>query len=329
MNNYIGEGFYNEEASKFPNILNVEVYRGQCPCACVHCPVGEVEVTKRKEKFGLGSIKMELFKKIVDEAAKYENRTIRLHSVGEPLLWENIEEAVNYTKEKDVVTWLFTSLVTDNMNLIKTLCECVNIIEISINSTDSLDYKATKGINAFEQVSENIKFMREYIDKKNLKTKLVVSRVQSISEVNDKKFIDHWNGSGFVDDAFVRKYHTYNSLMDNIFNNKKDKNGCLVHWMRFNISIEGLVVVCFNTLFKKNLFEELILGDVNSQSIAEIWQGVNYHKLRMADMNNDYDKYGFSKEFPCRECTSCQSYSKEAITSEYQIRKIIGSEYIL
>jgi len=58
-------------APDFPNIVNVEVYRGNCPCRCVHCPVGTTLPAQRNQVFGDGEITLALFRKIAEEISVY------------------------------------------------------------------------------------------------------------------------------------------------------------------------------------------------------------------------------------------------------------------
>lgn len=304
-----------------PSIINVEVLRGECPCKCVHCPVGIKEVTERKDYFSIKHMRMDIFRKICDELAEKGVGTIRIHSVGEPLLWNNLSSAIDYAKEKNIVTWIFTSLVTNDEILLRKLCEKVSIIEVSVNATEEKDYFEKKGIDAFSVVKRNIEFMSAYIKDRGLKTRLIVSRVQSDDLLKDQEFVLYWEKSNLVDDAFVRTYHTYNNLLENITDEElMRKEPCRVHWKRFNISIDGLAVVCFNELFKRQIEAECILGDVSQQSIHEIWNSEYMQRIRKADYFNKFEEEKFSNRFPCVNCLNCQG-GQGKVTSEHQIEQ--------
>ena len=319
-------GFPDKDMYEFPNIVNVEVYRGTCPCRCVHCPVGITSPKYRYERFGNKGINLKLFNKIVDEVSEHSHASLRIHSVGEPLDWPGIGDALKL-HNKSVKFWLFTSAVTSDMPLLETVCENTDIVEVSVNSTTLEDYKATKGINAFEKVRGNIEFMRKFIEQKGLNTRLIVSRVQSTDQAKDDEFVHFWKSSSLVDDAFVRTYHTYNSLMDGLETGIIDKNheACLVHWARFNINVDGYAIVCFNELFKEHLHPSLIYGDVKAQTIAEIWKGNKLTALRRAELSGDYSSCSFGDALPCKHCFYCQPLFGDRQTSEYQV-KFIGKK---
>lgn len=311
-------GFAEKRFYDFPNIINLEVFRGQCPCSCVHCPVGNVNLQDRPSWFGVKSIRKDVLEKVVKEMKAYPHSTLRLHSVGDPIIWEGLIEIVNYIHASGVTSWIFTSLLTHNTTIIEQIAENCNIIEVSVNSIECLDYKKTKGVDAFNLVFDNIKYLHSYILRRGLNTRLVVSRVQSSSSQQDKEFIEYWKKSGYVKDAFVRQYHTYNDLLSDSITEKEKKSSCLVHWMRFNISCDGLVLTCFNELFGKNIREDVIVGNLFNSSIQQIWQGKFLNNLRKAELTGYVDSF-FSQDFPCRNCKSCQAYDNKHATSEIQV----------
>ena len=173
MENWEKYGFLSKEAYEFPTIVNVNLLSGSCVCSCVHCPVGRIPQGKRATSFRCGSMSADVFKRTADEIAKHPGCVLRLHSVGEPLLYGFLSEAVRYTKKHNVKTWLFTSATIRSPELYRTLCENVDIIEISVNSTDRQNYIDTKGTDLFELVSENIDLMREIVLSEKLGTRLI------------------------------------------------------------------------------------------------------------------------------------------------------------
>lgn len=311
-----------EDLLQFPAIINVNVFRGACICNCIHCPVGITPVESRKEKFHYSHMNLQFFQKIVDEVSiENKNTVLRIHSVGEPILWNYLAPGIEYAKSKSIHTWLFTSCVTNNYSLLETICDNLSIIEVSINSTDSEEYRKTKGVDKFQEVKRNIEYMNSYIKNKMFSTRLIVSRVQSIDRNKDEEFIKYWKHSGLVSDAFVRSYHTYNGVLESEESeSKKIHNSCLVHWARFNIDVNGEVAVCFNEFFKDNKHPDSLLGNLNSTSIKEIWQSQKMNLIREASEKNDYSLF---QNLPCKNCNSCQPLNSSRDTSEKQIHNLI------
>ncbi len=319
---FIRLGFKDKNMYEFPNIVNIEVYRGECVCKCVHCPVGTTEPEDRKERFGYKEMDLGLYKKIVSEIAEHPHSTVRIHSVGEPLLWADVAEAMKYAKDNSVRSWIFTCAALKDDALLESICANTDVVEVSVNSTSSEDYKATKGIAAFDLVCRNIGHMHDYIASHGLDTRLIASRVQSLDKDKDDEFVRLWKSSGKVDDAFVRSYHTYNDVIAELplegAEHKHDP--CLVHWGRFNISVYGEAVVCFNELFKKHLDPALVYGDMHKVSIADIWHGEKMTVLRASELSGDYSDPRFGDNLPCKDCYSCQPLFGNRETSENQIK---------
>lgn len=312
-------GFSTYEQYAFPSIVNVNVLSGKCCCKCVHCPVGQTQDEDRNERFPYNEMDLSLFRKIVNEL-NGKNAVLRIHSVGEPLLWDKLSEAVIIARS--IKSWLFTCGVTTDKMLLKDLYRNVSIIEVSVNSINKDDYVSTKGIDFFELVKDNIEFMSKSIREENLKTRLIVSRVQSSNKKKDEEFVSHWINSGLVDDAFIRTYHSYNNLLGNSITDahKNTKEPCLVHWARFNINVNGEVAVCFNEFFKKNIENVNILGNINEQSIEQIWESEKLKSIRAAEITGEYEIP--LENIVCKECRMCQPLHSKKQTSEYQIGKI-------
>lgn len=321
MNRLVHSGFSSEESFLFPNIINVEVFRGACPCSCCHCPVGRVAPDKREERFGKGAINLEIFKQIVKEMQQFPHATLRLHSVGEPLLWDDIIPALDLAWDHKIKTWVFTSGVTKDLDRLRALIDKTSIIEVSVNSIDAEGYRNSKGVDAFETVCHNIEYMQEYIKKTNSSTRLLVSRVQSERQ-EDNAFLEYWKG--LTHDAFIRSYHTYNDIIGDLSRETllTRHEPCLVHWARFNINIRGQAVVCFNELFRSQLHPGLILGDISRESIAAIWQSDKLNAIRHAEITGDYSGLSFYDILPCPTCLFCQPLNGQNQTSEHQVEKI-------
>ncbi len=320
-------GFQSQQQFSFPNIVNLCVLRGTCPCRCVHCPVGITPVKERSAKFGKALISTGLFKKVVREMSGFPHSTLRIHGVGEPISWKELPAMLRFASKHRVRTWLFTSLAIDDLSLMEELARYCDIIEISVNSFDENDYKKTKRINTFSLVKHNIEMLRKTCKQKNFSARIIVSRVESTDKQYDADFVTYWKTktSHLVDDAFIRTYHDYNALLDNKFGGKPGEIvPCLVHWSRFNIDCDGTVVLCFNELFKgKNPVQSLVLGKVETQAISEIWHCDRLNLVRKAQLEKDYSMVNFSGNLPCKDCFSCQSMTqKQRPTSEHQVKQL-------
>ena len=311
--------FNYHKAEIFPRIVNINVLKGSCPCKCVHCPVGQTKPSNRKKKFGDTEMNIELFKRIALEIAGHKNCVVRIHSVGEPLLWTHLSEAATFLGAKKIQSWIFTAAVTQNNKLLKILCDHISIIEISVNAIHAADYLSTKGIDAFHTVSTNIRLMSEYIKTNKLETKLLLSRVESNDKEADQTFIEYWTKTGLAADVFVRSYHNYNNLLPAL---NPDLSGgpCLALWARASIDCDGTMVCCFNELFR-HYSPDVVLGKLNTKtSIRHLWQCEKLRNIRECNASGDYS--ALNMNIPCKYCTSCLSMKNTQNSSEKQLNSV-------
>ncbi|VVB98891.1 Iron-sulfur cluster-binding domain protein [uncultured archaeon] len=271
-----------EAAAKVGNSLHANVVRGDCPCRCVHCPVGLTPPAERGAKFGSRHMSLPTFKLIVGQLSELPDFTLRLHGVGEPLRWKHLRESLGTVKTAPMRSVIFTSGIGPQ-DLLADVVRSFDIVEVSVNSFNREHYLATKGVDAFDQVLSNMEFMRKVIRQEKLSTKIIASKV---GDGTDAEFVQYWNESGIVDDAFARVYHSFTGLIGERGGNPNGRlQPCIVPWKRLNVDYDGKVVVCFDELFKESVpSEDIIMGDVRKQTLKEIFNGERFESVRAAHM---------------------------------------------
>lgn len=326
MEGYEELGFPSPEAQQFCRIVNVEVWRGRCPCRCHHCPVGVTPPAQRRRRFGVQGMDLGLLEKIAREVGRHPGSTLRLHSVGDLILWPQLARALALVRRHGARSWIFTSAVTRRAEPLEALARLGDIVEVSLNSITAADYHRTKGIDCFELVQDNLRRLHRA---RHDGLRLIVSRVQSPDEEADRAFVEHWKRSGLVDDAFVRSFHSYNDIILDAAGRpattKLATEPCLVHWARFNIAVDGRAVVCFNELFHRQLDPRLVLGDVNTAEIVEIWRGPLLAAIRRASLAGNLERLPGGEAFPCTSCRYCQPLRGTRQTSEHQVDELLSA----
>ena len=101
-----------------------------------------------------------------------------------------------------------------------------------------------------------------------------------MDEVTIATFVN-WNGGSDRINKFTQKLNFFTKLFKK-FNKKKSKNNCC-HWPWTSLSIlwDGKVVPC--CFDYDNLYN---LGNAETQSFDEIWNGEKMQKLRKEFINN-------------------------------------------
>ncbi|MFW5983179.1 MAG: hypothetical protein ACOCQ4_01665 [bacterium] len=293
-----------------PNIINIAVVRGVCVANCKHCPVGQLTPEQRIARFGKGFISLNAFKDICDQTLEFNNKpTIRVHGVGEPILWKKLRVGLAYAKENGLNTWVFTmGLGQKRYQFIETI-KHAGIVEFSINSYEERDYMETKGLDStcFHEVKKRISLLSKIKDR----PRLLISRVQTNDEKADKAFLDFWQSTNLADDVFIRSFHDYNQKISDegglLGNNSKD---CLVPNSRMNIDgVLGVAVRCFNELFD-------CVTSVRKIAVHKILQDMSLKEIWESKTMNDWRENIFA--YPsCNNCRSCQP--KDSDSSEKQI----------
>lgn len=116
--------FENKDKLIFPKILSVEPVN-ICQNKCIYCGM---RLMKRKTGF----MSIDIMKKIVDEAARY-NSSIRFGGFGEPLIHKGMVDFVGLCKAKGVRTTIFTNASLLNEEMMRKFCE-IGLDEIRISS---------------------------------------------------------------------------------------------------------------------------------------------------------------------------------------------------
>ena len=285
------------KAPDFPAMVIIDT-TNECNLACTHCPHKELI---KDPNYKHGFMQMALYKKIIDEVANYPGTIIRPFGDGEPLLHPQIVEMIRYVKEKGIRRiWLNTNglLLVENMS--RALLEAgLDELEVSIDAASKEIYEKIRINSDFDRVIQNVLKYAE-LKKQILPGAIVeVSFVETIDNIHEEKdFIRFWEKR--VDRVSIRPYHRDTSIM------KEDKRArpyenkerlpCPQLWRRIEINFDGTVRFC--VFDWKN---QSIVGDVNKQTIKEIWNREQYKKLRQL---HTYQKFA---EIPV--CSQCLDYA--------------------
>ena len=141
---------------KFPknkiNLFNfVFEVTSKCNQNCIYC----YNVWKYR-KYPVGQIDLNSWKKIVlklKEETKVENISI---SGGEPLLYSEVFELVNFIKKQKINVNFLTNGSLINEYVAKKLVNDVSLFEISLVASDRRGHKKLKGVDDFDKVLEGI-----------------------------------------------------------------------------------------------------------------------------------------------------------------------------
>ena len=275
-----------------------------CNFKCTYCPTGHLDLIKKTGRYQ-GILKLDLFKKIIDDINDFEQniKVLRLYKDGEPFLNKNLHLMVEYAKKSKKIDYIDTTTNAALMTPEKlgpVLDAGIDKINISIDGMDDekyLEFVKTK-VN-FNKIIENVKWLY----KNKGKTEVVVKIPGDIISTEDKKNFYKTFGD-YADRIFVENFapcwpefdvehHTGVKITEGIYQNKiSQTDTCPYIFYSYSVNADGLVSSCFLDWQRK-----LLIGDVSKNSMKEIWNSKKMNKLRLLHLNGNRKK--------CETCGSC------------------------
>lgn len=245
-----------------------------------------------KQRVSRQNMSFELFKKLVDECAEHNAFSVRLSFRGEPFLNPRIYDMIKYAKDKGIkeVSTLTNMVPITPEKFEKLVDYGLDWLTVSFDGYSKDVYESIRGPAKFEEAVEKIRIFSEIKRRKNSKKPVI--KMQSIWPAikdNPQAFIDLFKP--WVDQV------ASNPLIDCL---KKDTEieyepnfTCPVLWQRLSIGSDGIVMLCIND--ERN---QHIIGDVNKQTIHEVWHGEPMRNAREAHLKHR----GVEEITPCKQC---------------------------
>lgn len=269
-----------------------------CNLRCPMCP-RTVLLESSPEKLRLGFMDVEAYKAVIDEAIELGVSSVKLNWLGEPLLHPRIVEMVAYAKEKGIVDVMFnTNAVLLTEELAASLMEAgLDKIFFSFDSPYKEQYESIRVGANYEDTLQNIQMLKQLKAKKGSKSPLTrVSMV--LMQENANALQDFINL--FRDIVDIVAYVDYRDPV--VENTAPTDFGGAMHgyeafacsqlWQRMIISWDGDVMVCC-----LDSSRNFVMGNVNQNSIGEIWQNDRYRFIRECHKNGKYFLINM-----CRNC---------------------------
>jgi Radical SAM superfamily/Iron-sulfur cluster-binding domain len=254
-----------DRAPRMPEIVQIES-TNICNAKCVFCPRDDMH---RRQ----GIMSVDLFRKIVDECAELGITHVRMHNYGEAFIDRKLVEKVRYAKQKGIkeVGMISNgSLITEPVarGMIDAGLDAINI---SVDAAGKEVFESTRVGLKYDKVIANIeRLVRLRTETGRRRPKLILSFVRQNNSADEQAFIQHW--SKVADKIHVTDLHNWAGTL----NTESDVNyPCYRPWLTFTVLWDGRVSLCCADFDGKT-----ILGDLNTQSIAEVWNAQPYRDAR-------------------------------------------------
>ena len=287
-----------EDAGEFPKVILIDTI-SYCNLRCSMCV--HKDMVRKK-----GIMPWGLFTKIIDEIAEMD-RNVRVWMVffGEALILKrrkpSIFDMIKYAKSRGLTDVVLNS----NANLLdeesarKLIESGLDAIYIGIDAFNPETYaKIRVGGNYQKAVKNTINLIHLKKSLNSEKPEVVVQFVEMDMNSREKEgFIDFWKKQGAI--VKIRPKVSWAGMIDapNLILDSRERWPC--HWAMQTMSITdtGKVVTCAVDLDAK-----YVAGDVNEQSIKEIWNG-ELKRLRQIHASKRFEDLPEN----CRDCRDWQS----------------------
>jgi len=281
-----------------PLVIYIET-SGYCNLKCVFCPHG-IEGKLLKKDY----MSVKLSKKLIDELSVFPNKIklLRFCGTGDSLMNKDIVEILRYAREQKIAEKIemITNGILLNDNLIKILPSFLDRIIISIEGLSSKDYQhICKTDIDFQKLVDNIKSL--YKNKGKCIMHIKIHNEATSSELKRTTFLNIF--SDYCDEIYIEKLvPMWPQLNAPYFANFTDefrfggqatkRKVCPQIFKSLQVQADGEILPCCVDWKRIN-----VLGNINKDSLFEIWNGERLRKLQIGHLIGDKDKIE-----PCKDC---------------------------
>ncbi|MBN1343227.1 MAG: radical SAM protein [Phycisphaerae bacterium] len=272
---------YFELTEYFPYEICIEI-TNRCNLSCKMC-------ARPQMKRPRGVMTQALFERIIDEvAAKQPYAYLHYYGIGEPLVDPGLYDKLHYARAKDVRNTIIFSngqllLAGDN---VKRLAESgVAIIGVDLDGFCQETYGQIRVGGQFDLAKQGIERLYDYVRGQGLRTRIEIA-YQIYPDVNEKDIAPFvaWCDRNAYEYKLV-PMHTWAGLRSDIpsthvagladQHHAQRACACSALWSNLMIAWDGRVGLCFQDADVREP-----LGDLNSQTIEEVWMGGHLRKRR-------------------------------------------------
>jgi len=254
----------------------------------------------------VGYMSEELLNKIIDEAKNYHLDSIGLHLFGEPLMHPDIVGFISRIKQDFKATPLLLS--TNGFFLNSAISAGIiksglDIIRFSVDGDNKKTYEKVRIGSDYDKVVQNINGFLKIRDELGANSPHIQMQILNMADTGSDiaEFTKRWRP--FLreyDKILIQPFMTFAgrisdrtpfktaTLKDRI----KRSFPCLRLWKNLVVYWDGRVSACCY-----DVDGELLIGDINSETIFEIWNGKKLQELRAVHLEGRKPVFAL-----CRSC---------------------------
>lgn len=264
-----------------------------CNFKCSFCPTGDTKLMKEVGR-PLKQLSWDLYTKIIDDICEFDQKVkvIRLYKDGEPLLNNRLADMIRYAKDSGccdrVDTTTNASLLTEDksIEIAEAGLDRINISIEGMNEKQYMDFSGFR-LRQFKDIVDNVENFYKHKGKCEMIVKI---NGDSLTENEKMEFVETFGpiSDGIWIESVMSCWPEF-ELRDGVTVNEergiygqeiKDQEVCPYPFYSIAVNSDGQVSMCFIDWAKK-----LILGDLNNQSMFEIWHGDKLKNYRLMFLN--------------------------------------------
>jgi len=243
----------------------------------------------------------ELYAKVLDECARYKLTRFSPLLINEPLMDTSIEDRLLLAKSKlgrTRITLTTNASMLEPQRIERLIAtEALYRITISFQSIDREVYEKTMpGLN-FERSFANVNYLIDYVRQhRGRRPKITTTMVHTnLTDKHVKRSIEYWKSRGVEArcTALENRGGTVSAATALAPSTLHPFAKCTRPFRQACITFDGLMLLCC-----VDYTREVVLGDVNAESIYDIWNGSKMRQIREAMVAGRADKLPL--------CTKCQ-----------------------
>lgn len=274
-------------APNLPDIVRIEA-TNHCNAKCTFCP----RDTMLRPK---GIMSIELYCKIVDECAALGVRSIQMQHHGESLLDKHLPEKIKYAKDAGIkeVGMISNGELLNQVRIGKLIDAGLDGINISMDAGGKISFESTRVGLRYNRVVQGIEDLVQMRSQRKSPTpRIVLSFVYQGDEDELNAFSRRW--AGVVDVIRATPLHNWATAMET-------KRGiahsvCSRLWQTITVLWDGRIALC-----SLDFDGAVVLGNANTQTLEEIWNGDLYVKARTQHLQREGPSLCMTCDLPVTE----------------------------
>jgi hypothetical protein len=252
-----------------PQSINFEI-TAACDARCIHCPRLDMDRPMKP-------MPMELFRRMIDQAAELRVSELCPNGYGE-ICTMPMRMVEPYFRHMRAAPWRFKIIINTNgyrMNEDRArlfIEHGVHLVNVTIDGATAATAEAIRVGLEFDRIEANVKNllnMRNAAGKRYPKVRVgMVAMPQTLPEAG--QFLNRWRGTadfvglgGFSSRASSVSIASAGELAPN-----RPATACVLPFRDLNVWADGKAVLCC-----EDWNEEFVVGDLNTETIAEVWHG--------------------------------------------------------